>query len=139
MKQSVIVDNIAVVPKSGETDGRKWGIRLEVYYDKGGRNMFSGEWTKRGYWASASPRYTETTVIDGTKYESCGFICGPGYYGKKVLVEESARFNQKRLDQLAGTSRAALLHPLESVLLSGHWEIVAEDKPKAESYLAAVG
>lgn len=64
-------------------------IDVELYYDKGGMNYFTGRETKRGYYLSASP--VETS--DGwTRYTA--------FSGIKEIISEASRFSKKRLEQL---------------------------------------
>jgi len=81
--------------KSGRTD-----LKIELTYTLGGPNYFSGGYNKRGYKLYFTPvarneskfgGFMEESTLMGDQFES-------GYY---VMVEEAARYNAKRLGQLA--------------------------------------
>ena len=72
-------------------------LRVEVYYEIGGLNYFSGGTRKRGYWLSVTP-------IE----EQGDFTCTTAFSGTCDLLEETKRFSAKRLqevvNQLSGKS-----------------------------------
>lgn len=70
------------VEKNGVT------LKVEVYYDKGGPNYFSGGWSKRGYYLMVVPVKREER--DGIVIESF-----TAYSGAKMLLKEVQRKNKK--------------------------------------------
>lgn len=72
-------------------------ISIDVYYDKGGTNYFSGNSDARGYWLSTMPVERK----DG----STSFIIGSNG-GRRFFIEPAARFNAKRLAELGAKLHA---------------------------------
>lgn len=71
-------------------------VRLEVFYNKGGINYFTGKTEPRGYWLSALPvketeHFTSTIPTDGVKQ----------------FLEEANRFSQKKLETIDYPENAA--------------------------------
>lgn len=71
-------------------DGRKENtMTLQVYYSKGGVNLWTYKNEQRGYYISVQPEYRHGCCVEMT--------CFTGY---KKLVEPATRFSAKKLDAL---------------------------------------
>jgi hypothetical protein len=75
-------------------------LRMEVYYNEGGMNYFSGQSQKRGYYLSATPvkeegNFTTVTAFSGT--------C--------QLLLEVKRFSQKKLQEVAADAGSQPIYP----------------------------
>ncbi len=68
-------------------------IRIDVYYSKGGTNLFSGRGEPRGYWLSATP----IEVHDGGGF---GMLIGDKM-GSRIFLTPATRLNAKALAVLA--------------------------------------
>ena len=73
---------------SGNGDINK--VRIEVYYNVGGANYFTGRSEARGYYISIQPLKVGKNFTSFT-----------GFTGVKELVEEANRFSQKKLESIA--------------------------------------
>ena len=71
-------------------------IKVEVYYDKGGPDYYSGGMTKRGLYLNVKPIKLE----DHGGYVTETFM---GFSGYKMHVLEMGRFNQKKLNDYMPT------------------------------------
>ena len=70
-------------------------LKVELYYDKGGMNYFTGGTERRGLYLSVSP-------VTLTKYEGGGSSEGYiAFTGTKKLVKELKRFSNKALNEAA--------------------------------------
>jgi hypothetical protein len=67
-------------------------VELDVHHSKGGANYFSGGIEKAGYSLSVNPVKVENGSVS--------FVIGNNL-GRRFFIESAARFNAKRLDQLA--------------------------------------
>jgi hypothetical protein len=74
----------------------KTTLDVEVYYDLGGMNYFTGRTDRRGYFLSVSP-ITRFLVGGGKSYL--------GFSGTHSLLLPANRFSQKVLEQVAATAR----------------------------------
>lgn len=72
-----------------KVDGTDYELKIEVYYDKGGMNYFSGRPEERGYYASVSPVKIERRP-NGITTEEYG-----AFSGIKTLVLRVARQSPK--------------------------------------------
>jgi len=70
-------------------------LKVEVYYDKGGMNYFTGGTQRRGLYLSVSP-VKRTEYEDGGSSESY-----TAFTGTKQLVKELKRFSDKVLNEAA--------------------------------------
>jgi len=68
-------------------------LEVDVYYNKGGMNYFTGSTMLRGYYLSVTP-------VQITKYEgglsSRSFV---GFSGTAILLSETKRFSEKGLNE----------------------------------------
>ena len=84
------------------TQSEKHFLEVSVHYSLGGHNFFSGKPTPRGFYLSVQP----IEVGDG-------FTTFLGFTGIKSMLEPAARFNAKRLNELAeSTEHQPLLDEL---------------------------
>ena len=65
-------------------------LKVQVYYNPGGMNIFLGSTQKRGFYLSVTP-----VEIDGNFTKTLAFS------GTCALVKESARFSAKQLQEVA--------------------------------------
>ena len=79
-----------------------WHLEIEVYYEEGGTNYFNGRNEPRGYRLLVNPVQIEVREIGGRVFESRLFQVGGGG-GRRLFLEESTRFNRKKLEALAAT------------------------------------
>lgn len=63
-------------------------LKVEVYYDKGGQNYFSGKWVRRGYYLMVIPVKREER--NGIVIETV-----TAYSGVKMLLKEVQRQSKK--------------------------------------------
>ena len=80
-------------------------IRIEVYYDKGGYNPFTGGKENRGYYLAVTPIKRE--IFEGITLESV--VC---FSGAKLCLKEAARRSEKtqrEAESLAPTMWSELL------------------------------
>lgn len=70
-------------------------IDVEVYYTKGGPNLWSGGYTQRGYYISAKPVTRNGVSISYTMFT-----------GTSKLLMEASRFSEKQLEQAVELGRA---------------------------------
>lgn len=68
-------------------------ILVSLFYSKGGPNFFTAQFDRKGYYVSVSPVKEENQ----NGYSTVTCVLGTGC---KLLIEESARFNHKRLESL---------------------------------------
>lgn len=74
--------------------GEHMHIEIEVTYSEGGPNYFHGGYTRRGFYVSSQP-----VEMKGDGFRS--YRLGGGPQGGRMLIEEAARFNVKKLDIFA--------------------------------------
>jgi len=74
-------------------------LEIKVNYSLGGINYFSGNTNPRGYYLHLTP-LSITEMADGTKIMSCTLMGDKKTSGFKVIIEETKRKSQKRLDEL---------------------------------------
>jgi hypothetical protein len=106
-------------------------LEVEVYYNAGGMNMFSGSSKARGYYMRSTPITRQiTNHSNGTKGVMQGFML---FSGSSILLEEAKRFSATSLDRLAGVAR---LHPryseLKDAVIAKHNLTVKPDGPAFE-------
>jgi hypothetical protein len=89
-KRSVHVTSLPFSGKDGENC-----LRVSVGYEEGGRNWYSGEINRKGFYAYITPA---EEADRGTGYASVRTTMGAGL---KCLLEEAGRFNAKKLEKLA--------------------------------------
>lgn len=75
-------------------------LRIETDYTLGGMNYFSGKPTPRGYYAYIKP-VKRSDSGTGFSVESSMLLGNQKESGFKVLLEQTTRKNQKRLNELA--------------------------------------
>jgi hypothetical protein len=87
--------------------GEKMVIEVTLSYGMGGMNYFTGTSEGRGYYLHVTP------VKIGN-----GFKSFTAFSGTKSLIEETKRFSDKRLGELAATALTLETYPrlLDSVL-----------------------
>ena len=90
------------IPCSNGQDIRCNVIDIEVYYDLGGYNYFSGSEKKRGYYLSVSP-----LEVDGH------FVSYQGFSGMYMLLNECSRKSKK-----AESEALKLMEEKKDVLIS---------------------
>ena len=65
-------------------------LKIEIDYEKGGANFFSGVNVSRGYYLSISPYFKEVY----------GWTTHRAFTGTKILIEAVGRQNKKKLEKL---------------------------------------
>jgi hypothetical protein len=107
---------IATIP----TDNPIRFLVVELYYNKGGRNYFSGKDDPRGYWISSNA--VEIENRDG--YQMRTYVPINGY---RYFIKESARFSEKTLGELASSVKTlpAYQQLLERALETNNLQIAA--------------
>ena len=88
---------VSRTPVSGE-----YHIDVEVAYSKGGANAWTGRQEPRGYWLHVTPLEVEEREVGGQIFTSTKFRLAGGE-GRRLFLEEAARFNAKALARLAET------------------------------------
>jgi hypothetical protein len=68
-------------------------LEVSIFYDEGGMNYFTSQVNKRGFYASVLP----TLVRKQNGYTSRTITM---FEGAKVLLLETSRFSQKKLDSI---------------------------------------
>jgi hypothetical protein len=66
-------------------------LHVEVYYNIGGPNYFSGGSNKRGYYLSVQPQ----------RVDPAGWVSITAFSGTSMFLEEADRFSTKRLEEVA--------------------------------------
>ena len=85
-------------------------FEVEVYYDKGGINYFSGGTIQRGYFLAVRPvEKTLNTFSDGTKYTSRSFMM---FSGTKKFLESANRFSAKTLEKICSNISSVEINEL---------------------------
>jgi hypothetical protein len=69
-------------------------LKVEVAYDLGGMNHFTGSRDPRGYVLRVRPVTLESTVLDGRTYKMESFML---FSGVKAFIEPAQAFSAKRL------------------------------------------
>lgn len=77
-------------------------VEVTVEYDKGGRNIFSGNAVARGYRLRVSELTIEKRTVDGRTYLSKGFTIF-GSKSASLFLEGAKMFSAKKLAALAAT------------------------------------
>jgi len=92
--------------QSVPTEGLKNGTHLdiEVFYDKGGCNMFGG-YTQRGYYVSVTPVHRNGGIVRSTMSS-----------GASKLLLETARYSEKQFRQVVTMSEAVIPGLIQCVL-----------------------
>lgn len=75
-------------------------VKIEIEYTLGGMNYFSGNTNKRGYRVSATPVSLGESGAGFTSESYC-IMGDQRSCGGFVMIEEAARFNSRRLRELA--------------------------------------
>jgi hypothetical protein len=89
-KRSIHVTSLPFIGKNGENY-----LRISVGYEEGGHNWYSGENSRKGFYAYVTPAEEN----DQGTYSSIRSTLGAGL---KCFLEEATRFNAKKLEKLAG-------------------------------------
>ena len=99
----------------------KTTLDVEVYYDLGGPNYFTGGNSPRGYYLSVSP-----VTRNGAWKSYLGFS------GVKQCIQPANRFSQKVLEQIAATALQHEVYPklVAHVVGKGNF-VLAEGQDKA--------
>lgn len=110
-------NNYEMVGSKAKDRGTKWYFKtpdlpnnhmlVEVYYEQGGMNYFSGNVKPRGYYILVKPiDREERSFADGQKYytESMSLFGAGGYQ----LIEEANRYSQKQLERVIASAQEAL-------------------------------
>ena len=87
--RELVIKRIPVVDPKNKVNE----VVVNIYYDKGGHNHFTGKNINRGYYGS----------VLGVKREEVSVrFTAPihGGVGAKIFLEEANRFSQKKLDDL---------------------------------------
>ena len=133
-KRSVQLELIPLVnsntkPDTGSADGyfgpMRHYLEVEVSYNEGGMNYFTGGRTARGYYLRAQPVTRQTTTHhDGTKGEMSGFMLGTG---AATLLEPATRFSDKTLAKIAaGAKSRTTYEPFKASVIVRHGLILAD-------------
>jgi len=77
-----------------DTTEPKKKIVIEVYYSKGGVNMWAGTQEPRGYWMSATPKEFDGVITTTTAFS-----------GKRIFIKEVKKFSPKVLEELAAGAK----------------------------------
>jgi hypothetical protein len=88
-KKQVVIETLET---EGDPDGRV--IEVEVKYDLGGMNYFTGTSEARGYYVSCTP--VKHTSHNGVTWKSMG-----AFTGTKAMLEPAKRFDAKKLGVIA--------------------------------------
>lgn len=87
-------------------------LRIQVYYQLGGVNYFSGAQERRGYYLSVTP-------VEVDRREDGSILCvkTTAYSGTKILLKETTRYSEKAAEkaiELAEAEKDRLIaHVLE--------------------------
>jgi hypothetical protein len=99
-------------------------IKTEVYYNKGGINVFSGKNEPRGYWLSVTP----VTVEQRNGYGVESFIMSMGGY--KQFLQEASRFNRGTLEKVVEGEMVKKYQPLMLARIKNDLGIVEQGESK---------
>lgn len=91
----------SVLVKDLPTDREGTVVEVSVFHQKGGYNWFHGTKEAGGFYVSAQV----VRIEQGHGYTSRLYPMGKG---RKVRVEDSERFNRRKLDKIVETVRVAL-------------------------------
>lgn len=83
-------------------------LKVEVYYDKGGMNYFSGDKEKRGYYLSVTPVSVTRRENGSVAWEETA-----AFTGTKMLLKEVNRRSKKRSEkalEIAETKKEELIN-----------------------------
>lgn len=103
-------------------------IKVSVRYDEGGANYFDNRSTGRGFYMHFTP--IETESFEGHTIEKTLL-----FHGRKALIEETKRYNEKRIlalvDQVRGECERRDPHIMRivNVVLSEENLTLAEPEP----------
>ena len=119
------LNNYEMVGNKAKDRGSKWYFKtpdlpnnhmlVEVYYEQGGMNYFSGSVKPRGYYILVKPLdREEKSFADGQKYYTDTMsLFGAGGY---QLIEEANRYSQKQLERVITNAQETLDKLLPVVL-----------------------
>lgn len=85
---------IKCIPVKSTVDDDTTHIEITLFYDEGGINYYNYKTNSRGYYLT----FTPVTIEEGSK----SFMMFSGF---KKLVQQTARFNQKKFDELVESYR----------------------------------
>lgn len=108
-------------------------VYVEAYYDKGGTNMFSGNHEARGYRVSlGAVKIDDRCVLESLRI-------GGGGFGRRILVAQAARLDQKKLAALDAAIQPKLAEIVALALVSDYAGINALLQTLAAPIFAAKG
>lgn len=87
-------------------------LKIEVYYNKGGMNYFSGKTDKRGYWLSVTKVMREKSEVTGFTSESFMMFSG----GRRMFIHEVKRQSDKAYTQAVELAKPKIEELCEVVL-----------------------
>ena len=114
------LNNYEMVGNKAKDRGSKWYFKtpdlpnnhmlVEVYYEQGGMNYFSGNVKPRGYYILVKP--IDRVQREGYFTESMSLFGAGGYQ----LIEEANRYSQKQLERVITNAQETLDKLLPVVL-----------------------
>jgi hypothetical protein len=116
-RRSITVELIPLTPPADETPRapdsyfgpKRHFLEVEVAYNAGGMNYFSGETAARGYYLRMTPVYKETSKSGG---ESTGFTM---FTGRALLLSPAKRYSATTLVKVAAL---AMAHPRYAAMMA---------------------
>ncbi len=88
-------------------------VKMTVYYSKGGYNYFTSETNRRGYYVSITP---VTIHFRDSGFMSEESVLMGGDSGGKLLIEETTRFNAKKMPEMVERGKELIVPFFEQML-----------------------